>query len=103
MRESVRGCFLKCRREGGKPQRGLPCGFLRKGRRSWSLLHAGVHAEGGQYGQAKERFMVDALELQGDEGRDKLRKAAGRSTYPVIRGLPNGVTRVPEGTHRTAE
>ena len=63
----------------------------------------GVHAEGGQYGQAKERFMVDALELQGDEGRDKLRKAAGRSTYPVIRGLPNGVTRVPEGTHRTAE
>jgi len=35
---------------------------------------------------------VDALELYGDEGRDKLRKAAGRSTYPVIRGLPNGVT-----------
>ena len=37
-------------------------------------------------------FTVDALELYGDEGRDKLRKAAGRSTYPVIRGLPNGVT-----------
>ena len=31
-------------------------------------------------------FTVDALELYGDEGRDKLRKAAGRSTYPVIRG-----------------
>jgi len=29
---------------------------------------------------------VDALELYGDEGRDKLRKATGRSTYPVIRG-----------------
>ena len=37
-------------------------------------------------------FTVDALELYGDEGRDKLRKAAGRSTYPVIRGWPNGVT-----------
>ena len=36
--------------------------------------------------------MVDALELYGEEGRDKLRKAAGRSTYPVIPGLPNGVT-----------
>ena len=31
-------------------------------------------------------FTVDALELYGEEGRDKLRKAAGRSTYPVIRG-----------------
>ena len=31
-------------------------------------------------------FTVDALELYGDEGRDKLRKAAGRSTYSVIRG-----------------
>ena len=40
-----------------------------------------------------ERSMADALELPGDEGRDKLRKAAGRSKYPVIRGLPNGVTR----------
>lgn len=34
------------------------------------------------------------VELRGDEGRDKLRKAAGRSIYPVIRGLPNGVTRI---------
>ena len=30
---------------------------------------------------------------RGDEGRDKLRKAAGRSIYPVIRGYPNGRTR----------
>jgi hypothetical protein len=36
--------------------------------------------------------MVNALEPHGDEGRDKLRKATGRSTYPAIRGLPNGVT-----------
>ena len=39
-------------------------------------------------------FMVDALELYGDEGRDKLRKAAVRSTYPVTRRLPNGVTQL---------
>jgi len=30
--------------------------------------------------------MVDASEPHGEEGRDKLRKAAGRSTYPAIRG-----------------
>ena len=39
------------------------------------------------------------MELQGEEGRDKLRKAAGRSTYPLIRGYPNGVTRMPQGMH----
>ena len=44
-------------------------------------------------------FTVDALELYGEEGRDKLRKAAGRSTYPVIRGLPNGVTRQERSCH----
>ncbi len=37
--------------------------------------------------------MVDALELLYEEGRGKLRKAAGRSTHPEIRGWPNGVTR----------
>jgi hypothetical protein len=37
---------------------------------------------------------VDALELSGEEGRSKLRKAAGRSKHPEIRGLPNGVTRL---------
>ncbi len=35
---------------------------------------------------SEEGFMVDAWELYGDEGRDKLRKAAERSTYPVTRG-----------------
>ena len=33
--------------------------------------------------------MVDALALGAEEGRDKLRKATGRSTYPVIRRYPN--------------
>ncbi len=34
------------------------------------------------------------MALGADEGRDKLRKAAGRSTYPSIRGYPNGATRM---------
>ena len=36
------------------------------------------------------------MELSGEEGRGKLRKAAGRSKHPEIRGLPNGVTRLSE-------
>lgn len=39
----------------------------------------------------KER-RVDALALRAEEGRDKLRKAAGRSKYPMIRRYPNGET-----------
>ena len=37
--------------------------------------------------------MVDALALRGEEGRDKLRKAAVRRKYPVTRRCPNGTTR----------
>ena len=37
--------------------------------------------------------MKDALAPGGEEGRDKLRKAAWRGTYPKIRGSPNGATR----------
>ena len=37
--------------------------------------------------------MGDALALGGDEGRDKLRKAAARGKYPLTRGCPNGATR----------
>ena len=33
--------------------------------------------------------MVDALALGAEEGRDKLRKAMGRSTYPEIHRCPN--------------
>ena len=36
--------------------------------------------------------MVDALALEVDEGRDKLRKATGRSKYLLIRGYPNRET-----------
>ena len=34
------------------------------------------------------------MALGAEEGRDKLRKAAGRSTYPLIRRCPNGATRM---------
>ena len=37
--------------------------------------------------------MKDALALGGEEGRDKLRKAARRGKYPLMRGCPNGATR----------
>ena len=40
----------------------------------------------------KKERRVDALALRADEGRDKLRKAAGRSKYPLIRRYPNGET-----------
>jgi hypothetical protein len=39
----------------------------------------------------KER-RVDALALRADERRDKLRKASGRSKYPMIRRYLNGET-----------
>ena len=39
----------------------------------------------------KER-RVDALALRAEERRDKLRKAAGRSKYPLIRRCLNGET-----------
>jgi hypothetical protein len=42
--------------------------------------------------------MGDALALLGDEGRDKLRKAAGTGTYGLIRRYPNGETRGIEDT-----
>ena len=42
---------------------------------------------------SKEERRADALALRADERRDKLRKAAGRSKYPEIRGCLNGETR----------
>ena len=39
----------------------------------------------------KER-KENALASGADEGRDKLRKASGRSKYPLIRRYPNGAT-----------
>ena len=36
--------------------------------------------------------MEDALALDGEEGRGKLRKATERSKHPLIRRYPNGTT-----------
>ena len=41
---------------------------------------------------SKEEHREDALALRAEERRDKLRKAAGRSKYPEIRGYLNGET-----------
>ncbi len=41
---------------------------------------------------SEEERRVDALALRADERRDKLRKASGRSKYPLIRRYPNGET-----------
>ena len=53
------------------------------------------------YGKWEERLSkkehgADALALRAEERRDKLRKAAGRSKYPVIRGCLNGGTHMEE-------
>ena len=52
---------------------------------------------------SENRSMADALEPGGEEGRDKLRKATERSTYPETRGLPNGVTRRERSLHLAHE
>ena len=41
---------------------------------------------------SRKEHRVDALALRAEERRDKLRKAAGRSKYPSIRGCLNGET-----------
>ena len=41
--------------------------------------------------------MVDTLAHGGEEGRDKLRKAAGSRKWAVIRRCPNGATQSPQG------
>ena len=47
--------------------------------------------------KAREGHMKDALALGGEEGRDKLRKAACRGKYPLKRGYPNGATHLSNG------
>ena len=53
------------------------CGVARKCNKSWL---------------SEEERRVDALALRAEERRDKLRKAAGRSKYPLIRRYLNGET-----------
>jgi hypothetical protein len=46
---------------------------------------------------------VDALALDGDEGRGYLRKASVRGKHPLTRGSPNGETLSAESGKRPAE
>ncbi len=46
---------------------------------------------------------TDALALRAEERRDKLRKAVGRSKYPVIHGCLNGETRLAKSQSPYAE
>ena len=43
---------------------------------------------------SKKERRADALALRADERRDKLRKAVGRSKYPLIHRYLNGETRL---------
>ena len=45
---------------------------------------------------SKKEHRADALALRAEERRDKLRKAMGRSKYPLIHGSLNGETRLEE-------
>ena len=45
--------------------------------------------ERGRKDQATKSIEVDALVHGAEEGRDKLRKAAVRSKYPLTRRYPN--------------
>ena len=46
---------------------------------------------------------MDALALDGEEGRGYLRKASGRGKHPLIRGSPNGETLPGKPRQRPAE
>ena len=57
----------------------------------------------GRARSSKEGRRADALALRADERRDKLRKASGRSTYPMIRRSLNGETRLCRPQSSTGE
>ncbi len=51
--------------------------------------------------ESKKERLGDAWALGGEEGRGKLRKASGISKHDLIRGYPNGATRLAGGqSHR---
>ena len=65
-------------------------------------VHPGVREDDPGFRQGtteSEGRMGDAWALGGEEGRDKLRKAAGRGKCPLIRGFPNGATRRERSRH----
>ena len=58
-----------------------------------SAMYGKLREPRGTQRPSKEGHKVDALALGAEEGRDKLRKATVRSTYPMTRRCPNGETR----------
>ena len=88
-----------------KQERKFLKGFPKNGARWRHFLGRGTAAGKGeglrQARRAKRRAETrssykehteNALASGDEEGRDKLRKAAGRSKYPLIRRYPNGET-----------
>ena len=60
------------------------------------VIHEIIHTE-----RRLQERTVDALASGGDEGRGKLRKALGNCKQVLIRGYPNGATRLAEGLSLT--
>ena len=60
---------------------------------SYNAMYELIAHRQSEWSSVKER-RVDALALRADERRDKLRKASGRSKYPLIRRYLNGETRL---------
>ena len=52
-----------------------------------------LYAVTGEKRSSRKEHRADALALRAEERRDKLRKAAGRGRYPLIRRYLNGETR----------
>ena len=91
-------CRTSVRHAGGLPERDSRiCSERRekeRRRRSHMFMVALARPRNTRSGQGRT---ADALASGGEEGRDKLRKAAGRRKWPEIRGCPNGATRHAEG------
>ena len=84
--------------KSGKGKKKSPHIAARDGADRQKTMYTLVHGTAGGIVRAipmrstEEEHRANALALGAEEGRDKLRKAAGRSTYPLIRGCPNGET-----------
>ena len=63
-----------------------------RAKRRGPLRYNAIYERKGEARLSKKERRVDALALRAEERRDKLRKAAGRSTYPEIRRYLNGGT-----------
>ena len=87
------------RRKGGIPEGGQGTSWQRpcrgpSGHASTGGTKREPRRKETYVGSSEQGRRADAQALEAEEGRDKLRKAAGRSKYPSIRGCPNGETRM---------